>query len=384
MILLKRIAIKIIDLLRPFWPRLYNMSLTHDEYFNRFFPTYFPNVCIVSHTEFQKLSPPNSNIGFLPWKFSVYESRMINESFVAVFKNARVVSPKGLIVTAEKVLISNLSRSFGVPRILNYSSKKIFKDKRMSGKNVAVLTTDGSDTYYHWIFDILPRIYLLQQAGTFDEIDMFVLPELKYEFQKSSLAYFKIPQIKIVQISEYESILAENLIVPSLPSELGTVNKWALNFIRNSFLDLSKSIKPFRHIYISRKNSTSRKLLNENEIAEFLSGLGFDIIESENMPFEKQVILFSEAAVVISPHGSGLSNVVFCKKNTKVIDLFYGDFLVPCFWVIASQLELEYYYATSKDIKQDFKPYWESVGSNDYFPIDKLKKILKSAHISYE
>jgi len=36
----------------------------------------------------------------------------------------------------------------------------------------------------------------------------------------------------------------------------------------------------------------------------------------------EQIELFSNADVVIGTHGAGLANILFCKPNTKVIEIF--------------------------------------------------------------
>jgi hypothetical protein len=367
-----------------FRSKLYDEELTHNLYYDKYYPTYFANVKLIFAEEVIEIANPKSKIDFLPWKFSIYRKRLINKGFVAIFKNAKVFSQKGQIITQENVLITDLSRSFGVPPKRNTfrNRKTIVKEK--NGKKVAVLTTDGSNTYYHWLFDILPRIQLLKKAGIFEDVDIFILPQLKHDFQKSSLSYFNVPSSKILEIEDDEAVLTDNLIVPSLPSELGTVNLWALNFIRYTFLSATSNLTPHRKIYISRKNATARRLLNESEIIEFLTGLGFEIIEAENLAFDDQVKIFSQAEIIVSPHGSGLSNIVFCNKKTKVIDLFYGDFLVPCFWVIAAQLDLDYYYDSSMELEQDLSTYWESKGEDGHFPLEKLKGILKIANILNE
>ena len=377
----KALLMRIVSIFRS---KLYVEELTQNAYFEKYYSTYFSNINLVFPEELTEIPVPKSNINFLPWKFRIYRKRLINKGVVAIFKNSRVFSQKGQIITQENVLISDLSRSFGVPKqINNFGNRKPIVTKK-NGEKVAVLTTDGSNTYYHWLFDILPRIHLLKKAGIFESIDIFILPKLKHDFQKSSLSYFKIPNHKIHEIEDDEAVFANDLIVPSLPSELGTVNLWALNFIRDTFLLDSSNLYLRRKVYISRKNATSRRLLNEDEIIEYLMGLGFEIIEAENLSFIDQVKLFSQAEVVVSPHGSGLSNIVFCNKKTKVIDLFYGDFLVPCFWVIAAQLGLDYYYETSIELKQDLSSFWESKGHDDYFPLEKLKRILKTANIINE
>jgi capsular polysaccharide biosynthesis protein len=254
-----------------------------------------------------------------------------------------------------------------------------FKRIEHSNSKVAVVTTEGSNTYYHWLFDILPRIFLLEKSGLMDEIESFVFPELKFNFQRESLLKIGFPMNKILEIKPNEYLEAKEIIVPSLPSKLGTVNPWALDFLRNRLGGIS-STNERNKIYISRKKTNQRKLLNEDEIINFLKDEGYLIVFAEELSFEQQITLFSNSDVVISPHGSGLSNIVFCPPNTKVIELFYGDFIVPCFWLMAKQLNLKYYGGFSREPENHISPYWKSNGINDKFPITVLAQLLKEAN----
>ena len=59
-----------------------------------------------------------------------------------------------------------------------------------------------------------------------------------------------------------------------------------------------------------------RRLLNEEEIARIASEQGFEIIRAEELAFENQVMLFSEASVITGPHGAGFVNMVFCSSRS--------------------------------------------------------------------
>lgn len=71
----------------------------------------------------------------------------------------------------------------------------------------------------------------------------------------------------------------------------------------------------------------------------------FKIVELENLPFIEQVRLFYQSKVVIGIHGGGLSNIIFCQKGIKVLEL--GPRLVPCYKNLSHNLKLKYYYQES-------------------------------------
>jgi capsular polysaccharide biosynthesis protein len=61
----------------------------------------------------------------------------------------------------------------------------------------------------------------------------------------------------------------------------------------------------------------------------------------EYLTVEAQAKLFATAKVIVAPHGAGLSNLIFCKKGTKIIEIFPPTYTVPCFWIISQQLGLD-------------------------------------------
>ena len=47
----------------------------------------------------------------------------------------------------------------------------------------------------------------------------------------------------------------------------------------------------------------------------------FEIINPQHFEILEQMKIFSNAEVIMSPHGSNMSNLVFCKKGTKIIEI---------------------------------------------------------------
>lgn len=217
--------------------------------------------------------------------------------------------------------------------------------KQIEGK-VAVLSGLSGNVYFHWMVDVLPRIELLRQSEIdFAEIDWFLVNNYRHSFQRETLATLGIPETKILESDGYPHIQATELIVPSFPGYLGWSSPWVIDFLRRSFLPKMAvgSSYPER-IYISRNKARYRRVLNEEEVVEQLSQHGFVRIFLETLPLAEQIALFFHAKVIISPHGSGLTNTVFCRPGTKVLEFVSPHYVSHYYWANSHYLKLQHYY----------------------------------------
>ena len=98
---------------------------------------------------------------------------------------------------------------------------------------------------------------------------------------------------------------------------------WIIDHLKKKFLKYKKSTNNFKKVFIDRSDSKLKhcKLINNNEIKRFLKSKGFKIITLSNLNFKNQISIFNNAEIIVGPHGAGFANLVFCKKNTKVIEL---------------------------------------------------------------
>ena len=131
-------------------------------------------------------------------------------------------------------------------------------------------------------------------------------------------------------------------------------------------------------IYVSRQNSNSRNLINEDDIIEYLKTKNFRIIDTNNMDIQEQIKIFSSAGVVIGPTSSSLTNLIFCPKDTKVIELkpkykfIYEDIFRYRYSEICSFLGLQYSSIEADPIENDFK--------DKYIKKFISKKVLKESN----
>jgi len=96
-----------------------------------------------------------------------------------------------------------------------------------------------------------------------------------------------------------------------------------------------------RRLLVARKGP-SRTICNLVQVEEVLARYGFETVYLEGMSMKDQILLFQGAEFVISPHGAGLANLVFCERGTKVIELMPLAQFRPFFWLISQKLGLEH------------------------------------------
>jgi hypothetical protein len=222
-------------------------------------------------------------------------------------------------------LSENETLSFGTPKI----------KKKIKGNVLSLLSGGASkDNFTHWFTDVIPRIRIYSKRFKLSNIDKFYVPNLKYNFQKESLKLLGIDEKQIINSNKYKHIKADCIYTTShpcfhLPMK---VKKWSLDYLNKSFSKSSYKNK-FKKIFLDRdqlklinldnlkKYKDYRILLNEDQIREFLSSEGFDVVKPEEYPFDEQVKIFSSAKYVVGLYGAAMMMLSFCKKNTKVLEI---------------------------------------------------------------
>jgi capsular polysaccharide biosynthesis protein len=281
-------------------------------------------------------------------RFARYYNRKANEAFTAVIPRGKVFGEfSNIIITRDNFLLADVSREFGAQGGKRVEAFSIFHNRmRMPSRRflpgkVAVISTCGSNNFHHWNFDIMPRLHLLKMAGVLEGIDYFIINNRGLAFQLEGLSYFKIDPNKIINSDGDSSFFleAELLYVPSLPEELGTISSWVVSFLRGIFRSGSFGQSPVqtKKLFISRRNATTRKIVNADEVMTEIFSRGFMEFIPEDYSMQKTAEYFAESACLISVHGSGLSNLPFISENTKVLDIMAPYHQDPYYWMICNQ-----------------------------------------------
>ena len=223
---------------------------------------------------------------------------------------------------------NNICLKIGTPRFL----------KKIKGTVLSLLTGGaGNHNYGHWLWDVLPRIYLFKKFFPLKKIDFFLTPSVRFSFQEDSLRLLGLPKKKIIDSNNYRHLQAEEIYATSHPSfhHPEKISKFTIEFLRKSFLTkkILSEKNDFKMIYLDRGESALinnkniinfrnlRIILNEDEVKKYLISIGFKIIKPQNFSFKNQINIFHNVKCVMSLSGAGLANAVFCRPGTKIIEV---------------------------------------------------------------
>ena len=133
----------------------------------------------------------------------------------------------------------------------------------------------------------------------------------------------------------------------------GDHNPESLAWLRNQFRSKLKNQKENNNskLYITRRFAESRRLKNESELIEKLKPLGFTVVAAESLPFTRQMEIFSEARVIVAPHGSGLSNSLVANQHCQIIEIFEPEVIRRCYATLARTLGFNHRCILGKTIR---------------------------------
>jgi hypothetical protein len=277
---------------------------------------------------------------------SVVSNEFKPEIFIAIIPKARALYHHGYVISPDHRLLADVSWVGQQDGVKPQSHPAMYKVRLPAIQHVpgrvAVISSVSHDNYYHWMFQILPRLDVIHRSGIVPD---YYVVNANTAFQRESLEVLNIPADRILNPTNSTHIEADELIVPSLlePVFIISPQPRACDFLRSKFLSKNRSQRSFRALYITRDDAPERRVLNEREILEEVIDNDFEVFSLSKLTFSDQVQLFSEAKIIVAPHGSGLANAVFCDSGSVLIEFMPEDRRVDCYERMARILGIEYY-----------------------------------------
>jgi len=306
--------------------------------------------------------------------------------YVRKIKNGKCYTKNGLVLTSDDMPLTNYTPEPDHP--LRNKRKRRFKNPKKINGSVAIFSVDPLNAnYFHWLIEIFPKMHLVKESGF--NVDYYVINNTE-PFQKGALEMFGIPDEKIINHEPNELIQADELIVPDIVnnfkvmlSEKGLyfntkyIPKWIPKFY-HSFVWSNLTQTTPKKLFVSRRKCNHRRIVNEAEVWEFLKKQGFESCVLEDLSFKEQAELFYNSEIIVAPHGAGLTNQLFCKPGTKVLEIFAKTYMNNGMELIAKTNDLKYSYFITGFVKNhEFERDDFPLVDDIQVEIDKLDGMLK-------
>lgn len=243
-----------------------------------------------------------------------YEHFLLNVPWGAYYhKHPSVITSEGF-----QLAIASNHPELSLKQHVLFQRMTLPKPESFEGRTL-VLTTANDNNYYHCLFQISPKIWLLEDQGfDLNKIDWYLLERSTASFQNEIIDSLGIDKDRIIDVKEHPHVKGELLM--ALPS-FWKPEPWICKRLRKTFLDEQPLTQTgTQRIYISRNKASYRRILNEEGLLEVLNRYGFRILQLEGLSIREQARIFQSAEMIMTAHGAALANTVFCEPGTLVIE----------------------------------------------------------------
>lgn len=213
--------------------------------------------------------------------------------------------------------------------------------RRLPGTS-ALVGASGHRNYYHWMFDMIPRIELIRAAGRAEGIDRWILPRTPLGAAGRILELCGIDPSRIHWHGRGAHVECERLVVSSPPAPLGGATARSVAFLRERCIPRELRDRPDarRRLFLARK--ATRRVANMDAVEPVLRKHGVEVVATEGLSFDEQVRMFAGASLLVGAHGAGLTNAIFMPAGSALVEVVPSWYAVACYLVMANEAGLRY------------------------------------------
>ena len=268
-----------------------------------------------------------TNLNFYKKKFKLYEfckGRIYtdcNTNVAYILKNNQInnfsYQQNGDKISSVKY---NSVLKIGTPKL-----KKKFK-----GKVFSLIQGASGNNYWHWLFDLLPKIEILYVNKMINYFDYFYIPKTN-NYIVDTLKIYGIKESQLIDSQKFKHIDADKIsVLENIYLKSGDFHKQFENIplniikkIRNRLINFKNKKFNYKKIYIDRSDSKFNhyQFYENDKIIDILKKKNFAIFKLSKLSIFDQISLFNSSKLIVGLHGAGFANIIFCKKKTKVYEI---------------------------------------------------------------
>lgn len=224
------------------------------------------------------------------------------------------------------------------PFYLNYQQTKKKQVKKIP--ELIVFDYVKGDNYFHFYSDVLGKLYMIHTQ----------LPHLKHlplvigehMYRKKFFQFF----LKHKEVSEFNwYVHKEDEVIETEKAYLLQPMPYDMKYwmwIKSLATPYIQPQQAGKKIFINRPPQTGRHIENHEQIHDLVKSLGYEIIDLENKSLEDQIAIFSSASNIISIHGAGMTNLLFCHPGAYVLEIMPDERISSHYYWLSQKFGLHY------------------------------------------
>ena len=267
---------------------------------------------------------------------------------VKFFKNIRI-SNNSVLFNYFNIIPESCVPSFNFEKYnkdYKFFLKFIFPKLNFSKKRFIFITDEWTSNYYHWHIFALKKLAIFKEHNLIENSLLFLPKKYqRYKFALPSLKKFGIKENQIVFLRRKSNIKTVETALAIAPQQ----SPAGFQEIREILLQNTeyKNLGFGDKIYISREGQALRFIENEKEVTALLEKYGFKKLIMEKFSYDEQINICRDAKYLVSPHGAGLTNILFMAKNTNILEMATKpNPIKPLtdYYKLATMLDINYFY----------------------------------------
>jgi hypothetical protein len=198
-----------------------------------------------------------------------------------------------------------------------------------------------STNYFHWLTQSAASIYSI--VSWYGHSDLRIaLPQLN-QWQEDTLARLGFADLPRVLISPEKQFRFRKVVFANLLNGRTKVYDQFRAYANALLAADSPPPTPRKLLYVSRQDAQIRRIENEEALIRMMKQRGFLIVEAGTHSLAEQIRIFSEANVVVGPHGAGMTNTMFSREGTLVYEFMTRQYVNGCFARISQNLGRQHF-----------------------------------------
>ena len=182
----------------------------------------------------------------------------------------------------------------------------------------------GHHNYGHWLFNHIARLCFVDHLKSDKK---YLVPKSMRQSQKDMLFACGIESEDLIFLEYGKTICVEELVIPQMPwhATSNGLTWWTPSCFSQlrSMLGLDDGIlsKAKNRVFLTRKNTERRHIINEDEIFSSIKKFGFQRVDIGALSFAEQLELGKKTNILVTPIGANSNFFLNLPLNATVVEL---------------------------------------------------------------